>query len=391
MAIYDPTTFEDPARLTDPGTPPDLQVDPAPTPPTPTPPTDTRTGIASAYQQFLGRAPQAYEYDFWSGNQNYRAGIQGSPEAKAYSYSGQVGGYTPQHQALPGFDQAKLNDARLGTTHKYTVARILQGGGTIQQAAQAVGGTVVNGDKIRYPDGFIADVYFDYGGPNQRVQYTQVGGPGWQGAGDGTTERAQAAARAGQTGGAGGAHGMPSAQGSAFSDPATSQWEQLVRAMVDRLNQPIPQHTLELQQTQALDPMERQRQQMRQQAALRLSQRGIRPGSGIFEESMRDIDREFNALGTRTRAGFANTAAQQTEDRSLAGVNLFGQIPQYQDRRLQLAQQALMPANPMQALSLQQNQQELASRNQRYNNEQNQMFWQWLAQVAAQAVNGRKR
>ena len=367
---YDPNAQYDELHLTDPGAPPDLRVDP-----TPAPTSDNRTGIASAYQQFLGRAPQAYEYDFWSGNQDYASGIQNSPEAKQYSYSGQVGGYTPQNTALPGFDQTKLNDSRLGTTNKYTVARILQGGGTIQQAAQAVGGTVVNGDKIRYPDGFIADVYFDYGGPNQRVQYTQVGGPGWQGAGDGTNERAQAAAR--------GSNGMPSAQGSAFSDPATSQWEQLVRSMVERLNQPIPQSTHELQQTQALDPLERQRQQQKQQAELRLAQRNIRPGSGIFEESMRDIDRQFNELRTRTQGGFANAAAQQTEDRALAGTNLFKQIPQYQDVRLQLAQQALMPANPMQLLGLQQNQQQMAQQNQMYNNAQNQQFWQWLGTVLA--------
>jgi hypothetical protein len=159
----------------------------------------------------------------------------------------------------------------------------------------------------------------------------------------------------------------------------------LVRQMVERLNQPIPQSTHELQQTQALDPLERQRQQQKQQAELRLSQRGIRPGSGIFEESMRDIDRQFNELRTRTQAGFANTAAQQTEDRALAGTNLFKQIPQYQDVRLQLAQQALMPANPMQLLSLQQNQQQMANQNQMYQNAQNQQFMEWLGLMLSEA------
>ena len=151
--------------------------------------------------------------------------------------------------------------------------------------------------------------------------------------------------------------------------------------MVDRLNSPVPQSTLELQQTQALDPLERQRQQQRQQTALRLSQRGITQGSGVFEQAMQDIDRQFTELRTRTQAGFANTAAQQAEERALAGVNLFGQIPQYQDRRLQLAQQALMPANPMQLLNLQQNYQDMAMRNSQWNTLQNQYFLESMGRV----------
>lgn len=95
--------------------------------------------------------------------------------------------------APAGFDAQKWADPTQGTTNKYIVGRILASGGTIEQAAQAVGATVISPDKIRYPDGFEADVYMDYGGPNQRVQYTQTGGPGWQGVGDGTSERAQAA------------------------------------------------------------------------------------------------------------------------------------------------------------------------------------------------------
>ena len=373
---YDPTRQYDdllaPAGegLRDPQEQLPIVRDPAPT-------TDNRTGIADAYQKYLGRAPQEYEYGFWTGNQNYASGIQNSPEAQSYGKTGQAGSYTPQNAALPGFDQTKLNDSSLGTTNKYTVARILQGGGTIQQAAQAVGGTVVNGDKIRYPDGFIADVYFDYGGPQQRVQYTQVGGPGWQGAGDGTSERAQARPAGG--------NGMPSAQGSAFSDPATSQWEQLLRAMVDRLNTPVPANTRDLQQTQALDPLERQRQQMRDQTALRLSQRGITQGSGIFEQAMQDVDRQFNELRTRTQAGFANTAAQQEEQRAITGVDMFKQIPQYQDTRLALAQGTLIPTDPTRLLGVQQGYQDLASRNQIYNNAQNQQFFQWLGNALAEA------
>jgi predicted enzyme related to lactoylglutathione lyase len=234
--------------------------------------------------------------------------------------------------------------------------RINAAGGKVLRNAQGVAG------KIQDPSGRVIDPIFSAGTGGRGFQWlTDEGGGG-----------------APQGGGF-----RPNIGGSAFSDPATAQWEQLLRQMVERLNQPIPQSTHELQQTQALDPLERQRQQQKQRAELNLAQRNIRPGSGIFEESMRDIDRQFNELRTRTQAGFANTAAQQTEDRQLAGVNLFKQIPQYQDVRLQLAQQALMPANPMQLLSLQQNQQQMANQNQMYNNAQNQQFWQWLGTVLA--------
>jgi len=79
-------------------------------------------------------------------------------------------------QAPLGFDATKWADPAQGTSNKYIVGRILAGGGTIEQAAQAVGAKVISPDKIQYPDGFIADVYYDFGGPQQRVQYTQVGG-----------------------------------------------------------------------------------------------------------------------------------------------------------------------------------------------------------------------
>lgn len=93
--------------------------------------------------------------------------------------------------APAGFDANKWNDPNSGNSNKYVVGRILASGGTIQQAANAVGARVIAPDKIQYPDGFVADVYYDYGGPQQRVQYldqtpygdSSVLGTGQQGGG----------------------------------------------------------------------------------------------------------------------------------------------------------------------------------------------------------------
>lgn len=77
--------------------------------------------------------------------------------------------------APPGFDQAKWADPTLGDSKKYQVGRILTAGGSIQDAANAVGAKVISADKIQYPDGFIADVFKDVEGAHQ-IQYTDVTG-----------------------------------------------------------------------------------------------------------------------------------------------------------------------------------------------------------------------
>ena len=362
---YDPNTATPNSGVTGYGTP----TTPGTTAPMPQP-TDNRAGIADAYKQYLGRDITDNEYGYWTGNNNYADAIKNSAEAQQYAKTGQGGNYWNPGTAPQGFDAQKWQSPTQGNSNKYTVGRILAAGGSIQQAAQAVGGTVIAPDKIQYPDGFIADVYYDYGGPNQRVQYTQTGGPGWQGVGDGTNERAMA-------GGRGGGLNAPGASGSAFSDPATSQWEQIVRNLVDRLNTGIPDSAKELQQTQALDPLERQKQQMRQQESLRLSQRGIQPGSGVYDDAMRNIDRQFNELRTKTQAGFANTWAQNEDNRMLQAANLFKQIPQYQDTRLQLAQGTMIPTNVGSLLSLQQ-------QGNQFDAQQQQQFYAQLMEALGQ-------
>jgi hypothetical protein len=349
--------------------------------PAPTPqPTDNRQGVADAYRRYLGRDLTDNEYGFWSGNTNYETGIKNSPEAQQYAKTGQGGNYWNPGAAPEGFDAAKWGNQNF-TSPKYTAGRILAAGGSIQQAAQAIGATVIDKTRMRLPSGEVIDTRRDEEGANA-LQWLVLGGganqgnnwttPGTGGTGSGSTNP----------------HGTGSAgtSGSVFSDPATSQWEQLIRQLTDRLNQPVPAATQELQQTQALDPLERQRQQQKQQTQLQLSQRGITPGSGVYDDAMANIDRQFNELRTRTQAGFANTAAQTAEQRAMQATQLFGQIPQYQDTRLGLAQGTMLNSNPYQALSLMQQYQQMQNQNGQYNDAQNQQFWQWLGSMLSGAL-----
>ena len=214
--------------------------------------------------------------------------------------------------------------------------------------------------------------------------------------------------------------------GGVFDDPATSEWEQLLRQLTGRLNQPrenpdfqpmvdylrqyfqklqgpaYSPNEMDLMQTQALDPLERQRQAERQQVTQRLANRGISQTSGVFEEGIRDVDKRFDEMRTRTQSGFATDAVHQQqqnaqqaagigqllaslqeaqasgdEGRAFQALNLFRQIPDLADRRLSMAQQTLNPLNPMALLQMGQNN----SFNQQ---QQQQQFWQELARLFSQ-------
>ena len=95
-------------------------------------------------------------------------------------------------------------------------------------------------------------------------------------------------------------------------------------------------------------------------------------------------------MRTRTQAGFANAAAQQQEQRQGQAVDLFQRIPQYQDERLRLALQSIIPTNPAQLLTTQQNYQDMQNRQNQFNQQQQQAFMLGLAEVIDQLVNGRR-
>lgn len=223
-----------------------------------------------------------------------------------------------------------------------------------------------------------------------------------------------------------------------FSDPATQEWEKALRAMVDRLNQPTtkqlpdyqplvdymrtyidqlkqPGHTPEQQdliQTQALDPMERQRQAAHQQVIQRLAARGIAPSSGVVEKALQDVDRQFEQLRTKTQSDFALNEIdlnRSNKDRALAvggqlagleagmasgdeqranqAVSMLFQLPQFANQRLQLALQTLGSGqvNPALFNSMNMFQQQGAA-----NQQQDQNYYANIAALIAQLFGGAK-
>lgn len=186
--------------------------------------------------------------------------------------------------------------------------------------------------------------------------------------------------------------------GGTFNDPATQEWEKLLRSLNERLQQPQPTYTdaqRDLMQTQAIDPMERQRQARKQQTIERLGARGITGGSGVLEQALQDVDRQFDQLRTGQQSQFAlnqinreDQLFNSNEQRALAGLNLMGQIPQYADKRLQMANSVLTPSNPYQLLALQ-NQIGMQGQQQaNYQQQQDQQFWLWLGQMLANSFGG---
>lgn len=239
----------------------------------------------------------------------------------------------------------------------------LQAGGANVSRPTRAGGAFSD-DKLTI-NGQVYDFIRDVGGPGAAWQF---GGP----------HQAHAA----PTGGS-----QTASQGNVFSDPATSEWEKLLRGLTDRLNQPQPQLTpaqLELQQTQALDPLERQRTAAKQQITERFAARGITPGSGILEQALIDVDRQFNQFRTQTQADFARQEIGRQdqrfagdENRAISALNMFQRIPQLADSRLAAAQRTLIPTDPYGAIGQGLNQSA-------WQQGQDQAFWGGLAQLFAE-------
>lgn len=159
---------------------------------------------------------------------------------------------------------------------------------------------------------------------------------------------------AGTTGG--NAAPPPSATGptyggtSVFTDPATKQFEDLLNQRIKQLQTPFtppdysqginqlndylaqlngPAYTpdqMDTMQTQALDPLEHQRTQAKQQAMQRLASHGISASSGIVEKAMEDIDNQFNSIRSQTQGQFATNAIQAQRQNAASAAMLAPQI-----------------------------------------------------------------
>lgn len=177
---------------------------------------------------------------------------------------------------------------------------------------------------------------------------------------------------------------------SVFSDPATVEWEAMLRKLVKRMQQPYsdpdqtatedylrkyfqrlqgPAYTpqeMDLLNTQQIDPMTADRDANRQKVLLWAQSHGMTPESGPVQQLLADADRQYEALRTRARADIATKAIDlgrenearasqvgsmlaalkehmfdKNENRYGQSVSTFKQIPEYADTRLQLAMAAL--------------------------------------------------
>jgi hypothetical protein len=298
-----------------------------------------------------------------------------APTTPANPYTG-----TTQHNVAGGKatkDEqgfwAIFNNAQQGTQGTTTDLQNLVSNNPLLEA-QIVGGSRGDVQLPSWAGGQTWDVVYGAGGPQAQQRWQRVqdrgGNPG-SGSASGSTA------------------------GQVFTDPATSQWEQMLRQLVARMNQPQPEYTpaqLELLQTQALDPMTQRRDAMRRQVMERFAARGIGPGSGILEQALQDIDRQFNRLATQTQGAFAaqNIARGDQrfagdEARAMQALGLMFQIPQLADSRFQMAQGSML--NPFAAFGNVSNFYNQQQQNQLYQQQQSQQYWNQIAQLIASALN----
>lgn len=146
----------------EPGDVPD-PVDPTTPPPTANSGGVTREAIAAAYRQYLGRDPEAYEYQHWLGNPNFAQEIAGSHEAQQFQATGTV---NPDAGAAPaGTVASKWNDPN-HQSDKYVAMRIIARGGTPADVLRVLGPKGYkeipgSPDKILGPDGSTVDLIQD--------------------------------------------------------------------------------------------------------------------------------------------------------------------------------------------------------------------------------------
>jgi len=308
---------------------------------------------------------------------------------------------TPPAAAPPGYDAAKWGDPQHQSA-KYVAGRTVAGGGDLNAVIQALLGAghqarPVQGshDQLYYFDPDVGrDIIVDVMGDNQMAYwYPTFGGQYGYTPDPNDVAPAPRAAQGAPTGGSGSPALNPyGLTGQVFTDPATAQWEQLVRRITEMLTTANPLGYTDSQQelinTQFLDPLERQRQAELEQARQRLASRGISPTSGIFEEGLQGVNRQYSDLRSEGQRNIAlrqvdleDQRRRENEQRSLQGLQTFSAIPALRDSRLAQAQGSLMNVDPYQLLSIQNLIQQQGYQNQQQQSYQDQQFYQYLTQL----------
>ena len=91
---------------------------------------------------------------------------------------------------------------------------------------------------------------------------------------------------------------------------------------------------LELLNTQAIEPLEQMRASRKRQVMTSLSQRGIDPMSGVGQQMLGDVDRQFDQVVAQQRRALANQATQEQQSRQMQAVNLLNQLATGENSRL---------------------------------------------------------
>jgi hypothetical protein len=191
----------------------------------------------------------------------------------------------------------------------------------------------------------------------QAVQHYESGGMAWPGA------RPQAPTPT-QT------NNQPRNVPAQFTDPVSRYVEQFAQGRAQRLENPPPDSGMallekslrdiaaqfqqggftnaeqEIFQTQSLDPLEKLRQERKQQVMHQLSQRGIAPSSGVAIQMLADVDRQFDQMRTQTQADLSGRFAQERVARLLQSLGLLGNLSGSEEGRLDKAfQYRTVPMN----------------------------------------------
>jgi hypothetical protein len=230
----------------------------------------------------------------------------------------------------------------------------------------------------------------------------------------------------GATGGAGGGVRAPGGQ---FTDPYTSYLEDMAKRNIGRLqNSPelsqlmgfLNKQFAELSQsngftpaelgalrTQAIEPINQQRDAAQQRALERTAARGYLPSSGLAQSEAGDIDRAFAQMQTAAQRDLAiqNINQRQTQlNNALNLGQLALQIPQNQDAQAlniaqllyQLPRNAMQDSlavinasNPNAALASVLGAQNQAFNQNAYNQQAQQQLWALLGQLFGTTVGGR--
>lgn len=127
-----------------------------------------------------------------------------------------------------------------------------------------------------------------------------------------------------------------SALNTPYNNPDAAPLQDWMRKYFQQLQGPA--YTPEQQailQTQALDPMEHQRQAELKNVATQMASRGITPGSGPYQQMERDINQKYDALRAQTQAGLSVNEINQGRQNQAQAANVGGQLAQFTQGQFQ--------------------------------------------------------